>query len=164
MNPFYVDQLYSVLRGMRPRVWPDKERIRKAISRDDVYDVLVDAFGADLVHEATLRMEKMWPTVFIERAASVTLYRHAQRLHQLLSTMQRQVRLAHSDEMRLLEAPREVGMDILREAYGTEAVNEAERQLAEIKQAVGHKELEMFAEENAKTHPAHQHADNLEPV
>ena len=167
MNPFYIDRLYSVLRGMGLREQPDdRKRMHQAITEDDVYDVLVNAFGADRVHEATLQMEKRWPTVFIERAVSVSnsAYSHAQRLHHLLCTMQRQVRLETSDAIRLFEASEEVAIGILREAYGAEAVDEAERKLAKIRQAVEDKEREILAAKVAKTQPTSMPAGELEAV
>ena len=169
MNPDYTDRLFSVMAGMGLQLQlDDQKRMNQAVSEseEDVYDILVDAFGAGRVHEATLKLERFWPTVFIERAASINdpFYSHAERLHQLLSTMQRQVRIGNSDEMRLHEAPEEEAMSILLEAYGAGAVAEAERKLAELEQAVEDKEREILAAKVAKTQRANLPADNLEPV
>ena len=170
MNPDYTDRLFPILGSMRLHVRADdRKRIDQAIlenAEDDIYDILIEAFGAEAIHEATLEMEKFWPTVFIERAVSIRdpFYSHAERLFQLLSAMQRQVRIGRSDGKRLHEAPKEEAMGILLDAFGAEAVAEAERKLAEIEQAVEDKQREILAAKVAKTQPANLPADNLEPV
>ena len=158
MNPDYVDRLWPILHK-RPRLAQlDRRRVHEAASDAEVFDVLVEAFGADAVHEATLEMERMWPTVFIERIASVRdpLYSHAERLHQILCTTHPQVRIADRRiDIRLREASMAAAINILLEAYGLEAVEEAEQKRAAIKQAVADKESELHAARLAKARRAH---------